>query len=184
MRRLLILILLVLSISAYSQFISGNVEVNSHSCDYTLTGNYYDSLNPSLSYSISFQYDSTLLSWKFVVPDSTNYIVSICAQSTNCNCQQVCQTSPISFGMNFQLELCLVFGLEKDYQISPNPFLNELNIVSKYDFNLYIYDYRGSLILNANNLKNIKTDSLPFGLYLIVITSNNKVFKLRLVKGN
>ena len=66
---------------------------------------------------------------------------------------------------------------EYEINIHPNPFRNNVNINSIYEFEYRLYDMYGKLIMSGNESK-IDTDDLTSGLYIInVKIKNNNILK-------
>ena len=87
--------------------------------------------------------------------------------------------------------LSLINGIEEEeveFSVYPNPFRNELNIVldSGNSGTVSILDSQGKLlrseILRRTNTI-VRTDKLPSGIYLLVITTEQGRFSQKLVKN-
>lgn len=77
---------------------------------------------------------------------------------------------------------------EKSFTVYPNPFQEELNILSKEQSitQVQLYDLAGKLIqeekVNNQNSFSLKTNSLPSGTYLITIISDKGKESYKVIK--
>ena len=74
--------------------------------------------------------------------------------------------------------------------VFPNPFMNDLNIVSISNINITfieIVDIRGNIIKSQkfnNHQKTIDLHDLSWGIYLLRIYTNNNIIIKKIVKNN
>lgn len=85
------LIFLFLANLTFAQFRSGNIFVTSPVCQYTLSGTYTDTTSGN-SGQLLLAYDSALVGWKYLFPDSADVITVCLTPDSLCSCSQECQT--------------------------------------------------------------------------------------------
>lgn len=175
MKKTTLLLLLLLSKLSFSQFNIGLVSVNSNGCDYTISGTYYDSTNTSLTYPLTFSYDSVLTSWKFIVPDNPNTMVNICATAINCPCLTECVTESVYSNILLNMTLCLTVDIKSTF------YDNQLIINSPGVLKISIYDISGKLI-KSDYSNTINTSDLITGIYIAVIESKGVIKKIKFIK--
>lgn len=173
MKSLLVIVFILLVQASLSQsFISGNVTVDSNGCDYSLTGNYYDSTSTDV---VNFTYDSVILAYKYVVPITSDSVV-ICLNPTSCICESQCVTIYSIQNLNIFLSICLTVGyLEKGNNlfVFPNPFVEFLRFSKPGYHRVKIFDTSSVLIDEFEFINAIEynTSVLREGFYMIIFDS-------------
>ena len=90
-----------------------------------------------------------------------------------------------SFSEEFNFTISGINIKEYSYDIYPNPFKNSLNINLNTIFGIKIIDINGKIMCNYTNInkrKTIDTSNLNNGVYLIKITTENKIFVSKIIK--
>lgn len=182
-RILLILFTLIYKISP-AQFTSGNVYVNSSNCPLEIYGEYYDSTTYS---PLSFNYDSTLLAYKFFVPLSVDSS-KICVYSSVCLCDTVCTKLYGIQNLIVNISICTTVKIYETIgqgpSFYPNPFYDFMEIRSKGENQLLVLDSYGLTIdfLKFTDVINYSNLNINSGIYYFLISNNNQKYNYKVVK--
>ncbi len=179
---ILALALFLISTISFSQFVSGNVFVSSTLCQYNITGQWSDS-TLNIAGNLQFVYDSAIVAWKFIVPDTASQIEICVSPVDSCPCSTYCMTQPIS-NLSFNFQFCNITKtntLENEIRIYPNPVTNYLLIdgILKID-EIYLLSLSGMVTKLDRSLKRHNID-LDSGIYFLVINSQNSTIRKKII---
>lgn len=78
-------------------------------------------------------------------------------------------------------------GIDNNYEtinVYPNPTSNNLYFkINELNFDLYLYDSFGKLILQSSNIEMLNIQNIPTGLYhLIINTKSGKIYRSKFIK--
>ena len=168
---------------SFSQFISGNVFVNT-SCQYQISGEYYNLQNQN---PITFVYDSALFSYKVLVPITTDSL-RICVVPLFCNCDTECRTIIGTSNLQIYFNICISTGQNENspiLSVYPNPFTDVLYIESDGNKKkLMIYDEWGFLVKTEilfSKFNEFNNQLIP-GLYTFIIIDEKSTKRFRVIK--
>jgi len=160
----------------YSQFQSSNIYVQSPSCDYTLSGTWYDTTSVTNSGNIPMSYDSVLMGWKYVFPIVTDYVEICLTPVLPCDCSgQICQTdTPGVFNFYF----CNTIDVKEkvpSFKVFPLPVSNLLNIQTDEKIDkVKIFDSFGKLVLTSDD-KQLDLTDFASGYYWLEVNSSRRL---------
>jgi len=66
--------------------------------------------------------------------------------------------------------------------VYPNPTANVLNIDTRLDIEVQVYDMLGKQVINESNTKRIDFTSVPNGIYNLIILYNDLKLTKRIIK--
>ncbi|MBK9459384.1 MAG: family 16 glycosylhydrolase [Sphingobacteriales bacterium] len=91
-------------------------------------------------------------------------------------------TMEIDYVRIYQNALSVTSEAISDFFI-PNPVQNVLELPANFNSNhLTLYNTSGQLVLQTTNHTTIELEHLPFGLYLLVLETNNQLFHKKIIK--
>ena len=182
----LTLLLLFFANITFAQFRSGNIFVTSPVCQYTLSGTYTDTISGSTG-QILLAYDSALVAWKYLFPDSADVITVCLTPEQSCTCPQECQTQ-FSTNIIFGFSFCNVTDEkvinEIETKLYPIPAQDKFFIQSERPIkNIIIINELGLIINQYNPTSNsIDVSELRSGRYVIILYDGLREKKFSVIK--
>ena len=182
----LTLLLLLFTNLTFAQFRSGNIFVTSPVCQYTLSGTYTDTISGSTG-QILLSYDSALVAWKYLFPDTADVITVCLTPEQSCPCVEECKTQ-FSTNIIFTFSFCNVTDeevvTEIETKLYPIPANDKFFIQSERPIKNIIIINELGLIVNQFNLtsNSIDVSELKSGRYVIVLYDGLREKRFNVIK--